>query len=181
MAPEGMQDDLDAWVLATAPRAVAYAASLLRDWARAEDVVQDCYFRLLQKAGQYDLPNSGVKLLFKAITRACINLTTRGRRVLSLDNVNNRDENNGWELADRRVQEPDRHMMHKELELAVKEGLARLPVLHRAALELKSIGHTQQEIADMLDITAGHAGVLVHRARQAMAGYLAPYVGEVLR
>src|SRR5439155_26473074 len=42
--------NLDAWVLATAPRAVAYAAALLRDAVLAEDVVQDCYCRLLQKA-----------------------------------------------------------------------------------------------------------------------------------
>jgi len=70
LASSGTQNDLDAWVLATAPRAVAYAASLLRDRARAEDIVQDCYCRLLQKETQYDLPNSGMKLLFKAITRA---------------------------------------------------------------------------------------------------------------
>ena len=48
--------DLDAWVLSTAPDAVAYAVSLLRDRAAAEDVVQDCYCRLLQKADVYDLP-----------------------------------------------------------------------------------------------------------------------------
>ena len=41
---------LDAWVLATAAEAVAYAASLLRDRAAAEDVVQDCYCRLIEKA-----------------------------------------------------------------------------------------------------------------------------------
>src|SRR5262245_9280357 len=73
--------DLDALILATAPRAVAYAASLLRDAVLAEDVVQDCYCRLLQKAGEYDLPRDGAKLLFRAVTNACINHTTRRRPV----------------------------------------------------------------------------------------------------
>src|SRR5437868_12477508 len=77
--------ELDAWVLSTAPDAVAYAASLLRDRGAAEDVVQDCYCRLLQKADVYDLPRDGRKLLFESVTNACINRATRARHVLSLD------------------------------------------------------------------------------------------------
>jgi RNA polymerase sigma-70 factor (ECF subfamily) len=180
LAPSGKPNDLDAWVLATAPRAVAYAASLLRDRSRAEDVVQDCYLRLWQKADQYDLPNSGMKLLFKAITRSCINISTRERRILSLDVRNGQEEGLGWQLADATAPEPDRNLMYQELEKAVSDGLSRLPVLHRAALELRSLGHSQQEIGEMLEITAGHAGVLVHRARKAMADYLAPFVGEAM-
>jgi RNA polymerase sigma-70 factor (ECF subfamily) len=178
LATHAKQDDLEAWVLATAPRAVAYAASLLRDRSRAEDIVQDVYCRLLQKAAEYDLPNSGMKILFKAITRACINVTTRERRILSLDTRNGHAGDSDWEPADARAQEPEQIMMTQELAQAVKQGLARLPTLHRAALELKSLGHTQQEIAQMLAITTSHAGVLIHRARRAMAAYLVPFVEE---
>src|SRR5207248_8790329 len=70
-------DELDAWVLETAPRALAYARSLLGDLDQAEDVVQDCYCRLLAKADVYDLPRDGLKLLFKAVGNACINRATR--------------------------------------------------------------------------------------------------------
>lgn len=178
MASSGKQSDLDAWVLATAPRAVAYAASLLGDRARAEDIVQDCYCRLLQKRAHYDLPNSGMRLLFTAITRACINLGTRQRRILSLEVFRSRVDGCRWEPADATAQEPERILMDKELEQAIAAGLARLPVLQRAALELKSMGHSHQEIGQMLAVTSGHAAVLVHRARQAMAAYLAPFVGE---
>ncbi len=174
------QADLDAWVLATAPRAVAFATSLLRNRDRAEDVVQDCYCRLLQKAEAYDLPRSGVKLLFKAITRACINLTSRNRHVLSLQALGGRDEEGAWEAEDSRTAGPETAAMHHELEEAVGAGLARLPMQQRAALELRSLGHSQQEIAELLEVTPSHAGVLVHRARQAMAAYLAPLVGEML-
>ena len=171
MARGDAHDDLDAWVLATAPRAVAYATSLLRDRHRAEDVVQDCYCRLLEKAGQYDLPGSGVRLLFKAITRACINLTTRHRTVLSLDDAPT------WEAADRHGARPEQVVMQRELAEAVGAALGRLPVQQRAALELRSLGHSQQEIADLLDVTPGHAGVLVHRARQALAALLGEALG----
>jgi RNA polymerase sigma-70 factor (ECF subfamily) len=171
------QDDLEAWILATAPRAVAYATSLLRDRNRAEDVVQECYCRLLQKANLYDLSHSGLKLLFKAITRACINVSTRERRFFSLNGCANREED-GFDPEDSAALKPERIMMTKELEQAVADGLAQLPVTQRAALELKSLGHSLQEIAALLDITANHAGVLIHRARKAMASYLVPFVGE---
>lgn len=171
-------DALDDWVRATAPRAIAYATSLLRDRTRAEDVVQDCYCRLLQKAAVYDLPRDGLKLLFKSITNACINLKTRERIVLSLDRVGAPDGSAGWGAEDRTAENPARKAMNRELEQAIANGLAQLPVLYRAALELKSLGHSLQEIAELLDVTATHAGVLIHRARQRMAEYLAPYVEE---
>ncbi len=178
LGEHGHRDELDAWVLATAPRAVAYAASLLRDRSQAEDVVQDCYCRLIQKADVYDLPRDGVKLLFKAITNACINLTSRAHPVLSLDRFRDSPNGRGWEVADRHTEEPGQALSDRELQQAIAEGLALLPVTHRAALELKSLGHSQQEIAELLNITPNHAGVLVHRARKAMAVYLAPFIGE---
>ena len=47
--------------------------SLIRDHAAAEDVAHDCYCRLLRRADIYDLPRDGTKLLYRAITNACIN------------------------------------------------------------------------------------------------------------
>lgn len=171
------KDALDDWIVATAPRAVAYAASLLRDRSLAEDVVQDCYCRLLQKAEDYDLVRDGTKLLFRSITNACINQTARKRVLVSLEAAGDPDAG-GMQLADRGAETPERVLMNRELEQVVAQGLAHLPEMHRAALELKSLGHSQQEIADMLEITATYAGVLIHRARQAMSEHLAPYLGE---
>jgi RNA polymerase sigma-70 factor, ECF subfamily len=178
LAPGDATDPLDAWVLATAPRAVAYAASLLGDRHQAEDVVQDCYCRLLQKSDTYDLPGSGVRLLFKAITRACINLTTRKRPVLSLHALRGPGESAAMEAVDTRTATPEQALMGHELQQAVGTALAKLPVPQRAALELRCLGHSQQEIAELLDVSPSHAGVLVHRARLAMAALLTPLLGE---
>jgi DNA-directed RNA polymerase specialized sigma24 family protein len=68
----------EAWTLATLPRALAYATSLLSDRTLAEDVVHDCYIRLLEKADSYNLPRDGTKLLYKAIMHACIVLIRKG-------------------------------------------------------------------------------------------------------
>ncbi len=172
------KSDLDQWVLETASRAVAYASSLVRNVSVAEDLVQDCYCRLIQKADKYDLIQDGTKLLFRAITNACINYVSRKKNVLSLHSPNRNDE--GYELdpQDKRTLEPGEVLQFSELESAVEAGLNLLPVQQRAALELKSLGHSQQEIGRMLEITSSNAGVLVHRARQTLADYLAPYVKE---
>ena len=84
MAVGASAHELDDWVLATAPRATAYARSLLGNAHEAEDIVQDCYCRLIAKASTYDLKRDGLKLLFTAIGNACINLRTRRKPVFRL-------------------------------------------------------------------------------------------------
>jgi RNA polymerase sigma-70 factor (ECF subfamily) len=173
----GSSAELDAWVLATAPRAVAYARSLLRDTHEADDIVQDCYCRLLEKQHVYNLPRDGLRLLLRAVTNACINARTRRKPLLRLIRE---DEGGGVESDDphdRAAVSPELNLVYQELRDAVAAGLLTLPTQQRAALELKSLGHTQQEIGEILGVTTANAGVLVYRARQALAVYLAPFLG----
>lgn len=168
---------LDGWVLSTLPRAVAFAAGLLRDRGEAEDVVHDCYCRLLAKAAAYDLRRDGAKLLFRSITNACID-RSRKRPTLSLYETGDDGDAPGRmrELADPRSPEPWQSAGGGELRQAVAAGLDALPATQRAAVELKSLGHSLQEIADALGVTPTNAGVLIHRGRRALARHLAPHV-----
>lgn len=155
---------LEAWACEVTPRALAYARSLLRDAVRAEDVVQECLLRLLRHASTYNLPRDGVKILFRAVSRLCITESTRRRHLVSLST--------GIALADRALRPPDEILAGLELEQAVAEGLAGLPQLQRAALELRALGQSKDEIAEVLEITPSYAGVLVHRARHSLAAFL---------
>jgi RNA polymerase sigma-70 factor (ECF subfamily) len=170
--------DLDSWILSTAPDAVAYATSLLRNRAAGEDVVQDCYCRLLQKQDTYDLLRDGRKLLFESITNACINRTTRARSIASLDTAGNEGGSLYGRLPDPSARSAEQVVLHRELVQAVADALGRLPVPQRAALEMKSLGHSLKDIGHALDTSASHAGVLVYRARQTLARRLAPYLEE---
>lgn len=58
---------------------------MLRDPAAADDVVQDCYARLIERADRYDLPRDGLKILLRSVTNACIDRRARERVLLSLD------------------------------------------------------------------------------------------------
>ena len=161
-------------MLATLPRALAYATSLLRDRALAEDVTHDCYVRLLAKADTYDLPRDGTKLLYKAITNACIDKNYRDRRLVSLEAESLGDLAGAPSLTDN----PHDQAAQRELEEAVAFELDRLTVAQRGAVELKSLGHSLDEIAEALGTSPSNAGVLVHRARKILAGRLARFLEE---
>lgn len=169
-------ESLDAWVLATWSQAVSYAASLLRDRSEAEDVVHDCYCNLLRKAAVYDLPADGRKLLFKSVTNACIKRNTRRRPLLSLFLGGTEDDGRQRPVADPTTAEPVEIVLTQELAAKIEAGLALLPVKQRAALQLKCLEHSLEEIAESLEINPTHAGVLIHRARQALAVHLAGYL-----
>jgi RNA polymerase sigma factor (sigma-70 family) len=160
---------LGEWVRSVAPRAVAFARSLLRDPTRADDVVQEAFYRLLRKANEYDLERDGVKLLFKTITNLCINATQRDKELVSLSAP---DEDRSTDVPDRAAVAPDEIAAGRELQSAVADALQKLPALQRAAVELRALGMSKEEIAEALGITPTNAGVLVFRGRKALAAEL---------
>jgi RNA polymerase sigma-70 factor (ECF subfamily) len=157
-------------------RALAYAVTLVRNRAEAEDIVHDCYSRLLARSDHYDLPSDGTKLLFRAITNACINWTQRRPPVVSLDAVERGSGADRLALADTADVDPEHRAMRGELDAAVAEALAELPVTQRAVVELSSLGHSLVEVADMLQISHPNARVLLHRARRTLAARLRPFI-----
>lgn len=164
--------NLDSWIDLALPGAVAYAASLLGDRNKGQDVVQDCVCRLLGAAARYDLPRDGRKLLFRSITNACINVQTRTRETISIDDVGRLPEGGTWEMRDAAALEPPVLAMAGELRQAILNALQTLPLLQRSSLELSSLGYRADEIAEMLELKPEHVRVLLHRARKTMAALL---------
>lgn len=163
---------MESWITQALPGAVAYAASLLGDREKADDMVQECVCRLLLHAARYDLPRDGRRLLFRSITNACINVVTRERKTLSLDEVGRAALDGTWELEDVTATEPHMLAIAEETRELVHQGLSALPVRQRSAIELWSFGYSTDEIADMLSISAGNARVIIHRARKALEEFL---------
>lgn len=176
--PGSSGDELGPWIAETAPRAIAYAASLVRNRAEAEDIVHDCYSRLLARSDKYDLPRDGTRLLFKAITNACINWTRRRPPVVSLEAAQRGSRPGGGLPDEGRDPGPECEAIRGELEAAVAEALAELPVSQRAIVELRSLGHSLPEAADMLEISHANARVLLHRARRALAARLRHFIED---
>lgn len=176
--PRYSHDPLDAWVSETSKRALGYAVTLTRNYEDAEDVVHDCYRRLLAKGNEYDLLRDGTKLLFRSITNACISLSQRRPAESSLNQLERAGGRDRQALADPRTAEPVQRAILHELEDAVAEAMSELPLTQRAAIELRSLGHTLVEVAEMLDVSHANARVILHRARVAMAARLEPFIED---
>ncbi len=147
MLTDDQRQRFEVWAIAVIPRALAYARSLVGDRARAEDVVQECLYRVLRRADDYDLERDGVKLLFKAISNLCINQATRRKAILSLDSASCTEDEGPIALPDPAALRPDQIAVQRELEEAVRTGLAQLPPLQRAAVELRALGMSNLRFA----------------------------------
>ncbi len=172
------QDPLEDWLEEVIRPALAYALSLVNNREDAEDVVHDCVMRLLAKADEYDLPRDGRKLLYRSITNASINLTRRRPRQVRLVSESAPGGVLESTLPDRRASDPSATSIQQELEAAVAEALGELPLLQRAAMQFRSLGYSMTEIAEMLEISPGHARVILHRARAALKIRLRPFLEE---
>lgn len=179
--PPRSADELDAWIEATVSRALAYALTLVRNRAEAEDIVHDCYGRLLARGSAYDLTRDGEKLLFKAIANACINWTQRRPPTASLEAVARSPEANAIWMTDRTQAGPEQHAMGRELEEAIEDALGELTVTQRAVVQLRSLGYSLVEVAEMLEISHANARTLLHRGREKLAIRLRPYLEENLK
>lgn len=100
---DGFSDEVRAWLAECLPRAIVYARSLVRDASEADDVVQECVYRLLKRSASYDLPRDGSRLLFRAVTNECINRTTRGPHWISLDALDDEGCPLGHTIGDSRL------------------------------------------------------------------------------
>src|SRR3954451_848834 len=111
-------DELGRGITQSVEHALAYATTLVRNRAEAEDIVHDCYSRLLARSDRYDLPKDGTKLLYKAITNACINRTRRRPPVVSLDAAGLGHDSGGRSLIEKSDAGPEQRAIVGELEVA---------------------------------------------------------------
>lgn len=171
---------LEEWLLDVIPRAVAYARTLVNPPPTAEELVQDVLCRLLEHE-EYDLLADGEKLLFRSVTNACINAVTRRRQLLSLDDDGHDGEPLYSCLSSACGEDPAEVTASREMLEEVERGLMELPETQRAAVELKAMGNSLKQIAEVLDVSASNAGVLVHRGRKALKERLgAKLPGELM-
>jgi len=157
---------LQRWAETVVPRAVAYARTLLPVPDDAEDVVHDALVRILGHP-EYDLERKGERILFRSVTNACINRWKRRRPWVSLEG--HCGEPLCESLCSTSERDPALMASASELDGKIGRALSALPPNQRAALELKALGYSLQEIAEMISVSPSNAGVLVHRARRAVA------------
>lgn len=139
------------------------ALRILQDTAEAEDVIQDVFVALWEKASAFDASRGSAFGWAVTLTRnrAIDRVRTRRRRSMLLGNSLPEDLPGGSPSAD-----PDSagDLIFKEKSSAVRAALATLPAEQLRALELAFFGGlTQQEIAARLSEPLGTVKARIRR------------------
>lgn len=142
----------------TAPRLRAYLHLAVRDWALADDVLQEAYYRLL-RADMKDAAIGQVRsYLYKTVRTLIADYGRRAGR--------ERKRQQRWSPS---VSESPRH----DLALDMERLFARLSEREQTLLWLAYVeGASHREIAASLGIGENSVRVVLYRARKRLAGIL---------
>ena len=135
-----------------------YALHYLRDVEQAEDVVQDCFVRLMEAGGD---PQNARAWLYTAVRNRCIDLLRRRNPLL----VNIQPEDLDGLISDEEAQE--RSFREARLWEAIDELPARCREIFLLA---KRDGLTYREIAQRLDLSEKTVEHQVSKALKRLRG-----------
>lgn len=150
---------------------VEYAAPIVGDRARAEDVVQEAYLRFVPSAGDaapaLDQP---LAYLYRIVRNLALDLTRRR----AMEQRQQTAETLWWMLPPL-ARTPEQDMLHRRDLARVENVLAGLPARMRQALEMHRLGgHTLGEVAKALNVSVPTAHRLVRDALVAVALHIDP-------
>ena len=140
---------------------------ILGDPSEAEDVTQEIFLRVFDKAARFGGRASITTWLYRLTVNYCLN-SVRGRRnresrLRPLDPVNEAIS----------MDRPDRDFQRREAADLVERLLARLTEQHRTIVVLRDIeGLSYREISEVLSLPNGTVMSRLSRARQAMKATL---------
>ncbi len=151
-----MANDRD-WIVAAARRferpLLAYVRRLLGDPHRGQDVVQDAFLQLCKQSRAEVEPRLAA-WLFAVCRRRVVDVLRKENRMTSLS-------------ADppAAADGPADALEHKDATEAVLARLSRLPANQQEAVRLKFLQQfSYREIAEVMDLSESHVGVLLHTA-----------------
>jgi RNA polymerase sigma factor (sigma-70 family) len=147
--------DFDALYRESRDDVFAYAATLLRDSAAAEDVTASAFERAYRKRSRFDARRGSPRAwLFGIVRNAALDELRRRKRAATSE-IPGPLAQPGPDEAAELAAERD----------AVRAALATLPAKDRELIALKYHADlTNAEIADVLGVSPTNAGTLLHRA-----------------
>jgi RNA polymerase sigma-70 factor (ECF subfamily) len=148
-----------------ADQALGLAMRMLRDRAVSEDVLQDAFWRVWQRAAHFDHERGNVRAwLLTIVHRLAIDVQRRNmaRPVVEMD----AHDDHEWDIEDHEA-DVSEYAVASISSAEVRKALADLPEKHRTVIELAYFhGMTHREIAERL---GEPLGTIHSRALQGMA------------
>lgn len=140
----------------------------------AEDVLQTVFLRLLKRQNELRLdPNPGAYLHRAAVNAGLDLMRSRSRkRSVALDDLDVQPE-------DAQSQSPEARQRDRELRRGLRQAILGLSDKAAEIFTLRFLeGISNQEIADMLEMSQSAVGVALHRARNQVKEEIRSFVGD---
>jgi RNA polymerase sigma-70 factor (ECF subfamily) len=135
----------------------------------AEDAAQETFLRAYQHLHRYDRKRPFATWLLSIAAHYCIDCLRR--RKFSITSIDQDEDENGLELPDLVVPNPESEVMHNQQKEQMQGLLKRLDSVDRAAIILRYWNDcSEAEIAETLNLTVSAVKSRLHRARRELAG-----------
>jgi len=171
-AQTGDKGSLDALLVALRPRAIAAAMRILKNADDAEDAVQDAFVKIWKSFAGFEGRSSFSTWAHRIVMNASLDLLRRGgarHETHAAARAEERDET-ATEIEVTSDRTPESDVAEHELQLLVRSAIARLPLLHRQAVELRELeDYSYQEMADLIQCPIGTVMSRLHHARHRLA------------
>jgi RNA polymerase sigma-70 factor (ECF subfamily) len=169
---------------------VRIALTYVQDASIAEEVAQETWLTVLNGIDRFEGRSSLKSWIFAILINRAKTRGERERRHLAISPLAEGDEPEvplerflppddprqplGWAIPPRAW--PEERVLARETIEKVRDAIAELPPLQQSVLGLRDVeGWSAEEVAAALEISAGNARVLLHRARSrlrlALEGY----------
>ena len=137
----------------------------------AEDVTQQVFLKILSKIGEFQGRSEFTTWLYRITVNACLDEQRKTRRFLSLENVF------GF-FGTKKTQ--DEKVLRKEIGGEIRQAVAKLKPKFRLPILLKYVeGLSYQEIAEILDCSAGTVASRLNRGHRMLADRLGHLKSEI--
>ncbi len=151
------------------------ALGIMHNPQDAADMTQEAFIRLLRSLPSFRGETKFTTWLYRLVTNICLDgLRRRGRPVESLDLREDDEQTAGEVLADvdRWAQPEDRSEL-REVAVAVREAVARLPTSQRIALTLHYFEEMRyEEVAAIMDLPLNTVKSHIRRGKERLAALL---------
>lgn len=173
-AKDGDRSSFEALLAAVRPRALATAMKILRNGDDAEDAVQEAFMKIWRSFRCFEGRSAFSTWVHRIVMNACLDLLRRSgarHETHARTQPQNQDQPEiAQEAEPSNDRTPETELSELETQLLVRSAIARLPLLHRQAVELRELEDcSYQEMADIIQCPIGTVMSRLHHARHRLA------------
>lgn len=133
----------------------------------AEDAAQEVFLNVFQKIHQYDSTRKFSPWLYRIAVNTCIS-RLRGKKHMTISHFEESDMSSG-SMSMETVPTPQMEIEQRELNEQIWKAAMELPDNYRSVLILRyQMDLSNQEIAEVLNLSKENVEVRLHRARKAL-------------